>query len=61
MGKRDGGRGERGSLPFPLFRAFLPPPLPPLFAPATHATRKWIAWSLTPGKKKENSIKNTNP
>ena len=28
------------SLPFPLFRAFTPPPLPTLFAPATQATMK---------------------
>ena len=34
-----GERGEgRSSLPFPLFRAFLPPPLHPLFAPATQAS-----------------------
>ena len=38
-GKREGDWGERGSsLPFPLFRSFLPPP--PLFAPATQAI-KW--------------------
>ena len=37
-GREKGKRGEKGSLPFPLFRAFLPPPLPPLFAPATQAT-----------------------
>ena len=41
-GEREKGRGigERGegSLSFPLFRAFLSPPSPPLFAPATQAT-----------------------
>ena len=43
QGKREGvGERGEGSLPFPLFRAFLPPPLPPLFAPATQATRARI-------------------
>ena len=32
------GSYRRRSLPFPLVRAFLPPPLPPLFALATQAT-----------------------
>ena len=34
------GSYSRRSLPFPLFRVFLPPPLPPLFAPATQARSK---------------------
>ena len=37
-GKKGGGLGRKGRAPFPFpFRAFLPHPPPPLFAPATQA------------------------